>query len=579
MHVTDRLHLPTRHREQLEALFREHLPDVEVWAYGSRVAGRSHGGSDLDLVLRGPGLEEIDLARLDDFQQALQGSTMPFLVEARDWARLPARFHREIEREYVVFVRGDRSLVGDGKWLADRFERANGLETGFEPASTAGAWREVRLGDVVRLASGGTPSKRRAAYWDGEIPWVSARDMKRFRLRDTGLHLTAEGLANGTRQVPTGTLLLLTRGMRLLKELPVCVTERPMAFNQDVKALLPKARVDPGFLPYLVVGNRSGLLNLVDLAGHGTGRINSDELRAFRVRLPPTSEQRAIAHILGTLDEKIELNRRMNETLEAMARALFESWFVDFDPVRAKMEGRDTGLPEDIADLFASRLVDSEIGPLPDGWRLGTFGAIAEEVREPVHPLKHPDLVFRHFSFGAFDNGREPVLQPGREIRSQKFRVPSGTVLVSRLNPETERVWLVGEGAGESSVCSTEFLVSRPRPPFGPNFLYCQTLSCGFRDGLRGLATGTSKSHQRARPGAVLNLPVVLPSPALVSRWEEAAEGILSRANRCRRESAELAWLRDALLPTLVSGTVRIPDARWVPVSDAGTSPLDGQDI
>ena len=91
--------------------------------------------------------------------------------------------------------------------------------------------------------------------------------------------------------------------------------------------------------------------------------------------MPPLPEQRAIAHILGTLDDKIELNRRMNETLEAMARALFKSWFVDFDPVRAKAEGRDPGLPKPLADLFPACLVDSELGEIPEGWEVGLFGA------------------------------------------------------------------------------------------------------------------------------------------------------------------------------------------------------------
>lgn len=102
--MADRLHLPPKHRRLLEALLRQHLPDVEVWAYGSRVNGRSHDGSDLDLVLRGQGLKEIPRDRLGDFEEAVRESNIPFLVEARDWARLPERFHGEIERAYVVLV-------------------------------------------------------------------------------------------------------------------------------------------------------------------------------------------------------------------------------------------------------------------------------------------------------------------------------------------------------------------------------------------------------------------------------------------------------------------------------------------
>ncbi len=111
--MPDGLHLSARHRRVLEALLREHLPDVEVWAYGSRVTCRGHDGSDLDLVLRGPGLEKIPIDRLMDFEEAVRESTIPFLVEARDWARLPERFHREIERGYVVVVAACESPCGD----------------------------------------------------------------------------------------------------------------------------------------------------------------------------------------------------------------------------------------------------------------------------------------------------------------------------------------------------------------------------------------------------------------------------------------------------------------------------------
>ena len=114
--MTDGLHLLPRHRRMLEELVRRHLPGVEVWAYGSRVAGRSHDGSDLDLALRGPGLERIPARRLGEFREAVRESTIPFPVEARDWTGLPERFHREIERDRVVLVEPHRAAAtGSGQ--------------------------------------------------------------------------------------------------------------------------------------------------------------------------------------------------------------------------------------------------------------------------------------------------------------------------------------------------------------------------------------------------------------------------------------------------------------------------------
>ena len=132
--MADRLRLQPKHREVLEALLREYLPDVDVWAYGSRVSGKSHDGSDLDLVLRGPGLSEIPIGQLGDFEEAVRESTIPFLVEARDWARLPERFHREIERNHVV------------------------LEANASSNTENNGWISLRLGDVcAKIGSGATP--------------------------------------------------------------------------------------------------------------------------------------------------------------------------------------------------------------------------------------------------------------------------------------------------------------------------------------------------------------------------------------------------------------------------------------
>jgi type I restriction enzyme S subunit len=196
--------------------------------------------------------------------------------------------------------------------------------------------------------------------------------------------------------------------------------------------------------------------------------LNTSILAACPFLIPPKNEQRAIAHILGTLDDKIELNRRMNETLEAMARTIFKSWFVDFDPVRAKAEGCDPGLPQPLADLFPDRFVDSELGEIPAGWGVGRFGDVVEQLRDQENPLSSPDALFCHYSIPAFDEGQWPKAELGESIKSLKSRVPPGVILLSKLNPEIERVWLVDIHSGERAVCSThEELLLLPRAVAG----------------------------------------------------------------------------------------------------------------
>ena len=270
------------------------------------------------------------------------------------------------------------------------------------------------------------------------------------------------------------------------------------------------------------------------------------------------TEQRAIVHILGTLDDKIELNRRMNETLEEMVRALFKSWFVDFDPVRAKMEGRDTGLPPDVEALFPDRLVDSELGEIPEGWEVGCFSDIVEQSRDKENPFASPDTVFRHFSIPAFDQDQWPQIERGENIKSQKSCVPPGVILLSKLNPEIERVWFVDVEPGERAICSTEFLVLQARPPFQRSYVYCLARSPLFRQQVESLVTGTSKSHQRAQAGAVLSLEAIIPSAPVLRAFAQQVSALLDRSVGCRRETTKLAALRDTLLPKLISGEIRV---------------------
>jgi type I restriction enzyme S subunit len=306
-------------------------------------------------------------------------------------------------------------------------------------------------------------------------------------------------------------------------------------------------------------------LRATDVTGYLTGstmpKLTQGSLNRILLPAPEVSEQRAIAHILGTLDDKIQLNRRMSETREAMARALFQSWFVDFGPVRAKAEGRDAGLPTEIANLFPDRFEDSELEDIPAEWGVAAFSEIVELVRDQENPLDSPEAVFSHYSIPAFDEGQQAKREIGASIKSLKFRVPAAVVLLSKLNPDIERVWLVDVEPGERSVCSTEFLVLRARPPFSRGYVYCLVRSARFRQELQTLITGTSKSHQRAQADPVLKLTIPLPPEPLARAFDRTVAAALEGSIACRRESGTLAALRDTLLPKLISGELRVADA------------------
>ncbi|MBK9303342.1 MAG: restriction endonuclease subunit S [bacterium] len=305
---------------------------------------------------------------------------------------------------------------------------------------------------------------------------------------------------------------------------------------------------------------------------HATGTTNlglsREDFLGFSAP-EPTPIQSKIVDTLSSLDDKIELNRRMNKTLETMAWSLFKSWFVDFAPVRAKAAGRDTGLPKSIADHFPDRLVDSELGEIPEGWEICRFGAVVEQLRDQENPLSSPNVLYHHFSIPSFDAGQTPKLEYGESIKSIKSRVPAGVVLLSKLNPEIDRVWLVDVEVSARAVCSTEFLVLRARAPFTRSYAYCLARSSAFRQQIEGLVTGTSKSHQRAQVASILDLGVVSAPADIVGAFSATAENLLARTLTCRRESRSLIALRDTLLPKLISGEMRISDAeRFIERSD-----------
>lgn len=307
------------------------------------------------------------------------------------------------------------------------------------------------------------------------------------------------------------------------------------------------------------------LLQTLNLAGYNSGSaqpsLNRNFIYSIRIQVPARWEQDEIAHLLNALDDRVALLRETNATLEAIAQALFKSWFVDFDPVCAKSQGlAPAGMDEAAAALFPDSFEESAMGLVPKGWRQGRVSDFAQMHRGSVNPGGSGDTLFEHYSLPAFDAGQMPVRELGAEIKSNKTSVPRDAVLLSKLNPHIPRVWLPVD-AGPHAVCSTEFLAFAPAGGASREFAYCSFVAAPFQERLRQLVTGTSNSHQRVKPDGVATLSTVVPPGQALDAFTSVVRPVFERVGRNRLQAQTLATLRDTLLPRLISGQLRLPKA------------------
>ncbi len=399
----------------------------------------------------------------------------------------------------------------------------------------ASHWKTARLGEVADVNWGDT-SVTKAAYVPAGFPAYSASGPDGFLpyadFDRVGIVVSAIGADCGKTWLAKGKWSCIKNTIRFWSTGP-----------QVDSAFLYWRLRDPAVWPK---------------RGSAQPFISQGDARALEFTYPPFPEQRAIAHILGTLDDKIELNRRMNETLEAIARALFKSWFVDFDPVRAKAEGRDPDLPAHLADLFPDSFEDSELGEIPKGWGAVKTGDLVELSRDALDPGDFPDERFDHFSIPAFDDQRRPKSETGAAIKSIKFSVQSEAVLVSKLNPRIPRIWMPTIDGSRRAICSTEFFVTLPRPGVTREYLHSLFSSRAFASVLETLVGGTSGSHQRVQPETFLSIEVALPPLRVMAEFTKTVGPMLARMSQTLAESEGLAVARDTLLPRLISGGVTV---------------------
>lgn len=342
----------------------------------------------------------------------------------------------------------------------------------------------------------------------------------------------------------------------------VANNNRPIA-STEYLVLSPKSGCSRGFLYGLF--RSSDFFSVFGTMVSGTTgshqRVTPSHVLEIKILLPPLHEQKAIAHILGTLDDKIDQLRKTNTVLEDMASALFKSWFVDFDPVKAKLENSLTGLPKDLDDLFPDSFEDSALGPIPTGWRVGCVGDVCDLTKSSVNPGNFPHEVFAHYSLPAYDEGQQPKLELGASIKSNKYLVPSDAVLLSKLNPHIPRIWMPDVSTQHRPIASTEFLALCPKPGYSRELVYTLVTSQMFCQIYGTLVSGTTGSHQRVSPASVLDVAIVLPPEPIANEFFDVTKHNALRVHSNIQQILTLANLQDTLLPKLISGDIRVPEA------------------
>ena len=418
---------------------------------------------------------------------------------------------------------------------------------------------EEPKGDILltpgNFAIGGGFKGDKFKYYDGPVP-------EDFILRSGDLLVSMTDLS---KQSDT---------LGLPAFVPARSDGRRYLHNQRLGKVLVKdtTTADPRFLHYLLCSQSYRNEVLASATGTTVKHTSPDRIRRFRFSRPSLTEQRAIANILGALDDKIELNRRMNETLEAMARALFKSWFVDFDPVRAKAHGRDPGLPQPLADLFPDSFEDSELGEIPEGWRAsvlgeevtrcggriqtGPFGSqlhASDYVDDGIPVVMPKDLLQRRVSTLSIARVRLSDAE-----RLSRHRLQEGDIVYSRRG-DVEQHGLV-RSRETGWLCGTGCLLVRLGPGWpSPLFASIALDRPETRAWIVQHAIGATMPNLNT--GILTRVPILVPPNKVLDAFNRIVQPLADRVIAGDAQTDTLVSLRDSLLPKLISGELRVKHA------------------
>lgn len=399
-------------------------------------------------------------------------------------------------------------------------------------------WKTYKLGEITKWLSGGTPNKDRNEFWNGTIPWISANSMHTVRIKNSDLKITENGLKNGSKIAPKNSILLLVRGSALHNRIPFGIAMQEVAFNQDVKAIIPDENlVNPWFLLAWFFSKTDFLLKSVEFTGIGAGKFDTIKLQNLTINLPSLEEQERIANFAKSLDDKIELNRQMNQTLEQMAQVLYKAWFVDFE------------FPD-----FDGNLIDG----LPEGWRRIKLGELIDTVSS-THKFPNDKIVFLNTSDILDGQVIEHDYSDAATLPGQaKKSIKKHDILYSEIRPANKRHAFIDFDA-DDYVVSTKLMVLRAKSFVDPIVIYYFLKSDEIVNLLQTLAESRSGTFPQITFQQIKNLEMIVPTAEILKPYTANLKSYSEKIRQNNDEIRRLAEIRDALLPRLISG--RIPVA------------------
>ncbi len=516
-------------RKDILALLERHLPNTKAWAYGSRVSWTSRPQSDIDMVVFATPEQK---RAVSDLREAFEESSLPFRVDLFVWDDVPGSFRKQIEREHVVLTDAGRS--------------SNTFET-----ATLGEVTKLTLSSVDKKTNNGEFTVSLCSYMDvhsrrsiqADIPFMTAtatsKEIDRCRLQADDVII----IKDSEKHDDIGVSALVRENIKGL----VC--------GYHLAILRPSKDELHGPYLYYALQTREARHQFHSFA-NGVTRfgLRKDDILRVKVPLPPFAEQRAIAGILGALDDKIALNRRRNETLEAMARAIFKDWFVDFGPTRAKAEGRAPYLAPELWELFPDAL-DGE--DKPEGWKFETLERLAVTNPKTWTTRHHPPTV----EYVDLSNTKRGNIESTAVLNWEA--APSRARRVTRKGDTIIATTRLGNGSfsyiqRNGLTASTGFAVLSPRRTYYREFVYLAATSGVNIMRLASLADGHGGAYPTIKPKEISETVIVFPRDDFLISFSDLVSPIRDKIERAKTESIILAQARDLLLPQLISGAIRV---------------------